>query len=166
VYSSWIRAAQVYASRAGLTEDPRGGYLLSAARELMVEHPAMRPDLPDTAVPREEVTASDAALNSLCQFDLAYCVVVAALGTGLSSGYPSSAAFDEDRTRPLGQKIVADPVMRQRLLPDVSDADAAEALYVTYDRAIRESATNYGDRWWAMPPSVDAFVARHRRPSS
>lgn len=166
VYSSWIRAAQVYASREGLTEDPRGGYLLSAAREIMVEHPAMRPDLPDTAVPREEVTASDAALNSLCEFDLAYCIVVAALGTGRSSGYPSAAAFDEDRAKPVAQKIVADPEMRHRLLPDLNEAEVAVALESTYERAIRESANNYGNRWWAMPPSVDAFVAHHRRPSS
>ncbi len=163
VYSSWIRAAQVYASRAGLTEDPRGGYLLSAARELMVEHPAMRPDLPDgVAPPREKVTHSDAALNSLCQFDLVYCVVVAALGTGQSVGYPSSAAFDEDRAEPIAQKMVADAAMRQRLLPEATDTDVAAALEATYARAIRESANNYGGRWWAMPPSVDAFVAKHR----
>lgn len=104
IYSSWIRAAQVYASRAGLTEDPRGDYLLSAARELMVEHPAMRPDLTDTSVPPEEATPSDPALNSLCQFDLAYCIVVAALGTDRSAGYPSSAAFDEDRAKPVAQR--------------------------------------------------------------
>jgi hypothetical protein len=166
IYSSWIRAAQVYASRAGLTEDPRGDYLLSAARELMVEHPAMRPDLTDTAVPPEEATPSDPALNSLCEFDLAYCIVVAALGTDRSAGYPSSAAFDEDRAKPVAQKIVKDPEMRHRLLPDVDDPAVADALFRTYELAIRQSATSsYGTRWWAMPPSVDAFVGRHRRPA-
>ncbi|GFM20413.1 MULTISPECIES: helix-turn-helix domain-containing protein [Mycobacteriaceae] len=166
IYSSWIRAAQVYASRAGLTEDPRGDYLLSAARELMVEHPAMRPDLTDTAVPPEEATSSDPALNSLCEFDLAYCIVVAALGTDRGAGYPSSAAFDEDRAKPVAQKIVKDPEMRHRLLPDVDDPAVADALFRTYEQAIRQSATSsYGTRWWAMPPSVDAFVGRHRRPA-
>lgn len=164
IYSSWIRAAQVYASRAGLTADPRGDYLLSAARELMVEHPAMRPDLNDAAVPPGEAAPLDPALNSLCEFDLAYCIVVAALGTDRSSGYPSSAAFDEDRAKPVAQKIVADPEMRHRLLPEVDDPAVADALFRTYDLAIRQSASSYGTRWWAMPPSVDAFVGRHRPP--
>jgi hypothetical protein len=87
---------------------------------------------------------------------------VAALGTGQSVGYPSSAAFDEDRAEPITQKMVADAAMRQRLLPEATDTDVAAALEATYARAIRESANNYGGRWWAMPPSVDAFVAKHR----
>lgn len=170
VYSSWIRAAQVYASRAGLTADPRGDYLLSAARELMMEHPAMRPDLTDTAVPPGEAAPSDPALNSLCEFDLAYCIVVTALGTDRSSGYPSSAAFDEDRAKLVAQKIVADPEMRHRLLPNVDDPAVADAL-PHLRTAIRQSASSYGTRWWAMPPawtrSSAAIVRRrsnHQRP--
>lgn len=161
VYSSWIRAAQVYASRAGLTDYRRGGNLLSAARELMVEHPAMRPDLSDEAIPHE-VSRSDSALNSLCQFDFAYCLVVAALGTGHSDGYPSSAAFDEDRVTPITHLLVSDRSMRRRLLPGVTDADISAAVKATYEVAIRESANNYGGRWWAMPHSVDAFVENSR----
>jgi len=161
VYSSWIRAAQVYASRAGLTTDPRGGYLLSAARELMVEHPAMRPDLPDGDVTSDDVNQDDAALNSLCQFDIAYCFVVTAMGTGRSAAYPSSAAFDEDRAKPMAQKIVADTGLRRRLFPAIDDSKIAAAIVSTYERAIRESANNYGGRWWDMPPSVYAFVNSH-----
>lgn len=161
VYSSWIRAAQVYASRAGLTDDRRGGNLLSAARELMVEHPAMRPDLPDGAIP-QEVTHSDSALNSLCQFDFTYCLVVRILGTGRSTGYPSSAAFDEDRVTPITRLLVSDRSMRHRLLPDATDAEIGAAVEATYEVAIRESANTYGGRWSSMPASVDAFVANHR----
>lgn len=161
VYSSWIRAAQVYASRAGLTDDRRSGNLLSAAREIMTQHPAMRPDLPARAMP-EEVTSSDAALNSLCQFDFAYCLVVAILGTGRSNGYPSAAAFDEDRVTPIAHLLVSDGSMRQRLLPDVADADIAAALEGNYAITVRESANNYGGWWGGMPPSVDAFVSNNR----
>jgi hypothetical protein len=131
----------------------------------------MRPDLTDTAVPSGEAAPSDPALNSLCEFDLAYCIVVAALGTDRSSGYPSSAAFDEDRAKPVAQKIVADPEMRHRLLPDVDDPAVADALFRTYELAIRQSASSYGTRWWAMPPawtrSSAAIVGRrsnHQRP--
>lgn len=57
--------------------------------------------------------------------------------------------------------------MRDRLLPDVDDPAVADALFRTYELAIRQSATSsYGTRWWAMPPSVDAFVGRLRRPPS
>jgi hypothetical protein len=161
VYSSGIRAAQVYASRAGMIDDDKPGYLLSAARELMIRHPAMRPDLPDRAVPSEEVNGSDAALNSLCQFDLTYCMIVVAMGTGHSSASPSSAAFDENRAKPIAQKIVADAAVRQRLFPNVSDAEIAAAITSTYDVAIHRSANNYGSRWWTMPPIVEAFVTEH-----
>jgi hypothetical protein len=92
VYSSWIRNAQVYATRERTYTAPdefgrtRGGFIISAARELMVEHPAMRPDLTDAQLPAEEITRDDAALNTLCEFDIAYCFIVAAMGTGRRIG--------------------------------------------------------------------------------
>ena len=165
MWSSWIRHGQVLASRASLTDDPRGGFIISAARELMVEHPPMRPDLADTQIPAEDITGSDVGLNSLCEFDIAYCFVVAAMGTQHGSGYPSSAAFDEDRAKAMSQRIVADPEVRARLFPDVDDATIADAIYVVYDAAIRESATNFGARWWDMPPTVAKWVTGHRPPS-
>lgn len=67
------------------------------------------------------------------EFDLAYCIVVAALGTDRSSGYPSSVAFDEDRAKPVAQKIANGPEMRHRLLPAVDDPAVADALYRTYE---------------------------------
>ncbi|AEV73437.1 MULTISPECIES: helix-turn-helix domain-containing protein [Mycolicibacterium] len=164
VWSSWIRHGQTLASRANLTEDPRGGFIISAARELMVEHPAMRPDLADTQVPAEEITGSDVALNSLCEFDIAYCFVVAAMGTGHGSGYPSSAAFDEERAKPMAQLIVANPEVRTHLFPDADDTAIAEAIFRMYEIAIQQSAINYGGRWWDMPPSVRLWVEHHRPP--
>jgi hypothetical protein len=166
-YSSWIRNAQVFATRADLGVDPeqpgrnRGGFILSGARELMVEHPAMRPDLTDAQVPAEEIEAGDAALNSLCEFDIAYCFIVAAMGTGRASAYPSSAAFDEDRAKPMAERIVANDDVRHRLFPGVDDATIARAIREMYEIAIRESANNYGGRWWDMPPRVREWVTQH-----
>jgi hypothetical protein len=167
VYSSWIRNAQVYATRANLNADPdepgrtRGGFIISAARELMVEHPVMRPDLTDTQVPAEEITGDDLALNSLCEFDIAYCFVVAAMGTGRGSGYPSSAAFDEDRANPIAQRIVTDPNVRRQLFPGVDDGAIAIAIEEIYEIAVNESARNYGGRWWDMPPSISEWVTQN-----
>ncbi|MGE2721733.1 AlbA family DNA-binding domain-containing protein [Mycolicibacterium celeriflavum] len=170
VYSSWIRNATVFVARANLHEEPgqprktRAGFLLSAARDLMAEHPAMRPDLTDDQVPTE-ITNHDIALNSLCEFDIAYCFVVAALGTDHGSAYPSSAAFDEDRAKPMAQRIVASADLRQRLFPSVPDSRIAEAIADIYEIAIRESASQYGGRWWGMPPSVDAWVNENHPPA-
>jgi hypothetical protein len=164
IFSSWIRHGQVLASRNNLTEDPRGGFIISAARELMVEHPAMHPDLTDARVPADAITHDDIALNYLCEFDIAYCFIVAAMGTGHGSAYPSSAAFDEDRAKPMAQRIVADSAIRASLFPDTDDATIADAIYRMYEIAIRESATNYGGRWWDMPPTVAEWVGQNRPP--
>jgi len=171
MYSSWIRSATVSVARANLDLDPddpsqqsRAGFILSAARDLMVEHAAMRPDLADSQVPVDEITGSDAALNSLCEFDIAYCIVVAAMGTDHGSAYPSSVAFDEDRAKPMAQRLVADASIRQRLLPGVGNPEIAEAIADMYEIAIRESANNSGGRWWAMPPSVDQWVNQNLPP--
>lgn len=170
IYSSWIRNATVFVSRENLDADPdnptrtRAGFILSAARDLMVEHPAMRPDLADSQVPADDITNNDIALNSLCEFDIAYCIIVAAMGTGHGSAYPSSAAFDEDRAKPMAQRLVADASIRQRMLPGVPDLEIAVAIRDMYELAVGESARNHDGRWWAMPPSVDLWVNQNLPP--
>lgn len=168
IYSSWIRNATVFVSRENLDVDPdnqtgktRAGFILSAARDLMVEHAPMRPDLADSQVPTDEITHDDIALNSLCEFDIAYCIIVAALGTDHGSAYPSSAAFDEDRAKPMTDRLVADASIRQRMLPGVADPQIAVAVNDMYELAIGESARNYDGRWWRMPPSVDLWVKQN-----
>jgi hypothetical protein len=163
VYASWIRHALVEASRAGLTKDDRGGFLISAARELLANHPMMRPDIGDDEIPPQDaVTNRDVLLNTLCQFDFAYCLIVAAEGTGRGGFYPSSAAFDENRVQPLVLKIVDEnPDVRRRLFPQSDDQRVSDALAFVYHRTIRQSATNPGGRWWSTPSAVTAFDAKH-----
>jgi hypothetical protein len=109
------------------------------------------------------MTAAGVLLNSLCRFDIAYCFIVAAEGIAHGSGYPSSAAFDEDRAKPIAQKIVADSEVRRRLFPSSDDAHVADALADVYQTAITESATNYGGRWWALPASIQQFIDSNRQ---
>jgi Putative DNA-binding domain len=165
IYASWIPHAQVEASRAGLTRDDRGGlggYLISAARELIVHHPALRPDIGDDEIrPAEELAPDDELLNSLCRFDIVYCFIVAAEGVGRGGYYPSSAAFNEDRAQWIALKIVDDQAVRRRLFPNSDDARVADALANVYETTIRESQTNYGGRWWSAPPRVRAFIEEH-----
>ena len=128
----------------------------------MVDHPTMRPDLTDDEVPAEELAVHDIALNSLCQFDIAYCFIVAAMGKDHGSAYPSSAAFDADRADPMAQRLVANQGVRRRMFPGVSDSVIAQAMDEMYEIAIRESANNYGGRWWSPPPTVDLWVRENR----
>jgi hypothetical protein len=74
--------------------------------------------------------------------------------------------LDEDRAKPLAQRIVADASARQRIFPSIPDAEVAKAIADMYAIAIRESASNYGAPWWSMPPSVDAWVNQTSHPST
>lgn len=157
VYSSWIRHGQVMASRANLIPEDRGGFLISAARELLVEHPAMRPDVDNDEIPpANELAPDDRLLNSLAQFDIAYCVVVAAEGRDRGGYYPSSAALNDHRAAPITERIATDPDVRRALFPDSDDTVIAKALADVYHHTERES-TRYG-RWWDVPAAVTSFV--------
>ena len=84
-------------------------------------------------------------------------LVVTACGTGRGCFYPSSAAFDENRVKHLVLKIVAeDPVVRRRPFPNSDDGRVRNALAFAYERTVKQSATNPGDRWWSTPSSVKA----------
>lgn len=161
IYSSWIRHGQVDASRANLIPDNRGGYLISAARELLVEHPAMRPDVGDAEIPAaDELAPDDVLLNSLSQFDIAYCLVVAAEGRHNGGYYPSSAALKDYRAAPIAKRIATQPDVRRELLPDLDDSAIAEALADVYSLTQHE-ASNYR-MWWDMPQPVIQFVQQHK----
>jgi hypothetical protein len=160
IYSSWIRHGQVEASRSHLIPDDRGGFLISAARELLVEHPAMRPDVKDDEIPAsEDLAGDDILLNSICQFDIAYCFVVAAEGQHRAGYYPSSAALKDYRSAPMAQRIAAKADVRAGLFPDSDDVGIARALADVYESASNESAKYM--MWWDMPYAARQFVEQH-----
>jgi len=163
VHSSWIRHGHVEAARASLTGDAaQGGYLISVARELMVAQPSMRPDVHESLVATaSNPAADDTLLNSLCQFDILYCLLVAAEGqTSVRSFYPSTAAFDESRADPALVKIAGDNTVRTTLFPNSNDGEIAGAIYKVVRLAMQE-AFNFGGRWWGPPPSVQAFLIQN-----
>lgn len=159
-YSSWIRHAQVQASRANLIPNNRGGFLISAARELLLEHPAMRPEVGDDEIPSfDELAPDDVLINSLAQFDLAYCFVVAAEGRDHGGYYPSSAALKDHRAAPIAVRIASQPEVRRNLFPSSTDSQVAAAMADVY-RAAEQEAANYR-QWWDMPKAVVNFVQQH-----
>jgi hypothetical protein len=164
IYTSWIRHGQVEASRAHLfPADDRGSLMIPPARLLMVEHPVMRPDVPDTVSTNAEVILeSDTILNSLCQFDILYCIIVAADETHDGDAYPASSAFKQDRTYPILTRLIEDEEMRHELFPGRSDFQVAAALNEAIRTAKRQSLEFNNGWWWSDHPNVRSFINEHQ----
>ncbi|MFV8165305.1 hypothetical protein ACNQVK_24970 [Mycobacterium sp. 134] len=165
IHSSWIRHGHVEAARAGLTrtDDGDGGYLIAASRELQTTEPTMHPDIPESMLARSGAP-EDVLLNSLCQFDILYCLLVVVDGpTSVKSMYPSSAAFDEARADPALVRISGDKAVRSAVFPNADDPTIAAAIHDVVRRTMQESFS-FGGRWWGPPPSVQAFLAANGQP--
>lgn len=161
VYSSWIRHGQVEASRADLFPKGKGGLMISAARVLMSEKPAMRPDVPDSAVPDPSDLAHDDALfNALCQFDILYCLIVAAEGRHHGSGYPGASAMNQDRADPAFEVVASDMDARATMFPTSDERKIAEAMTQVFTSAERQSF-GFGGHWWSLPQGAQRFVSNH-----
>lgn len=158
VYSSWIRHGQVEASRANLFPEGRGGLMISAARVLMSEQPAMRPDVPDNAVPDSSgLEHDDLLLNSLCQFDILYCLIVSAEGQHHGDGYPAASALNQSRADPAFEVVATDTDARAAMFPTANGRRIAEAMVQVFTGAKRESF-GFGGHWWSLTQSAQRFV--------
>jgi hypothetical protein len=161
VYASWLRHGQVQGSRAKLFPPDKSGLLVSAARAIVANHPGMRPDVLDDAVPpMEQLDDSDELLNSLCQFDLAYCLTVTAEGRGETRAYPACAAFHQIRANPTYVTVATDNGARKELFTESDDAQIAAAIVEVHEAASTES-WNYGGFWSDLPLPALQFVRDH-----
>ncbi|WP_299928933.1 ATP-binding protein [uncultured Nocardioides sp.] len=172
VWTSWFRHALTMASRANLLNGPqgqdRGGQAISLARALVSGAPHLRPDYPaGTDLPREEeLTHDDWLLNSLCEFDLWWCILAVAARKGDDSMsaafYPSCSAFHQWRSHPTLRHIATESHVRAVAFPDASDQVIANSMVTVLDVAIRQSHL-YGG-WWdgiGADAEVAAFVRQH-----
>ena len=162
VYSSWLRHGQVQGSRNKVFPEGNGGLLISMARDLMATHSALRPDVPDeTVAPAENLDREDVLLNSLCQFDLAYCLITAAEGEGQAKGYPTFAAFHQTRSDSLLELIARDPGARAGLFPESPDGVIGQSMMDVVSMAAKESWNfgNFGTFWSGLPPAAERFVS-------
>lgn len=160
-YSSWIRAGQVDASRAGLFADTHAGMMISLARDLMQDHPAFRPDVSEPAVATDgHIPGNDVLLNSLCRFDLLYALVVTAEGRDHGGAYPASIAFLQRRADPLATLIATDESVRRETFPQSDDKAIAAAVREVYEVACRESLSSRAG-WRGAPDAVADFIRRN-----
>lgn len=161
IYSSWIRHGQVDASRANLFPKDKGGMMISAARVLLSEQPAMRPDVPDSAVPDPgDLAHDDVLFNSLCQCDVLYCLIVAAEGQHRGSAYPSASAMNQERANPAFEVVAGDVDARAAMFPTSDERKIAEAMTQVFTSAERESF-GFGGHWWSLPQGAQRFVSNH-----
>lgn len=157
-YSSWIRAGQVDASRSNLLDDSHRGMMISLARDLMQSEVAFRPDVPEVKAPENgQVPENDVLLNSLCQFDLLYALVITAEGKDHGGAYPASSAFLQRRADPMAVTIATDEQTRRTLFPASSDQAVAAAIEEVYEFARRESLMR-SSSWWGPPDAATRFI--------
>lgn len=161
-YKTWLRHGQVQGTRVGLLPDDRPGLLVSFAKKLAVELPELRPDIPGELPTSDEGQGPDPLLDSMCQFDVAYCLVVLAETTDGSECFPTFASFYRRRVEPLLDELVRDPEMRKRLLPESSDSVIADALQRLLTFARNQSRLT--GEWWSSfgLDQVKRFIHNHK----
>lgn len=159
-FPSWIREGQVDASNAQLFPQDKGGLMISTARLLIAQHPGMRPDLSEVDPP-DTLNQDDSLLNSLCRFDVLYCIIVELQREqSQATGYPACSAFNQSRINPTLSQLVASDDVRRELAPDVDDSKWAAAIRRVVDRARGESFA-YGGDWIGFPTEVYDFIESH-----
>ena len=163
VYASWLRECQVAASRADLFREEESGLVVSRTLEEVLGHPVLRPDVVADEPGSGEASVEDRVLDSLCRFDLLYCLCVYAAGRGSGGAYPACVAFRGARVdRVLAELLGRDGSARRRLLPGTDDATLAAALERLWDD-MRCEAARRGHPWAADRAGwVAHFVASAR----
>lgn len=168
VYASWLRHGAVQASRAGLLQGEdgknRGGQLISLSRALVAERPALRPDhSADVTLPEAStLSPSDWLLNSLCQWDLWWCLLAAAdTPEARRNGgvfYPSCAALHQHRSQPTLDRIANDAAVRRSAFGDeAADSEIARAMVEVVGVAVQQSH-QYGGWWGGLRDSADVLA--------
>lgn len=160
-YISWLRHAGVMAARAGLLVSTdgkqRGGLILSLAREFGISNRVLAAgfgELPALEL-GEAPRAQDPLLDALCQFDLAWCLVVATVDTPEPAPfYPSCAALHEWRAEPVMTAIAETQEIRGALFEDTPDEIIGRAFLDVVGMAQSESRF-FGGYW----PGLDVSPA-------
>lgn len=170
-YMTWFRHGLVHASRAELLSGGQreGALILVMARDFAARHPAFRDDLSELAELGEgELPSADSMLDSLCRFDIRWCIVAAAAHPDEREGrvfYPSCSALKQARAQPALTQLAIDADVRRALLPKDElglDTHFADAMKSVLRIAVMQS--HHNGAWW---PGVDAddrvgaFIEKH-----
>lgn len=147
------------ASRGDLFGEDTPGMMISVARQLMSGRPNLRPNVPNCAVPEPtDVATDEVLLNSLCQFDILYCLVVDADGQHSQEGYPVSAAMYQERADPAFGLVSKTTDARSALFPTVNHSRLVKIIKDVFVNAKQESLT-FGGHWWSLPRKAERFIS-------
>lgn len=169
-YSSWIRHGQVAGSRSESFdgEHYQNAMLISAAKAFSAEHPWARPDLEESEMfPVDELRDEDEILNSLCQFDAIYCLLVEAKVEGQAGAYPSFSVFHQYRAVPVFTLLTQSHEIREAVFTtSMSDNDLAEVMSNVLIGA-KKQAMQFGNWDWGNPPAeIASFIETNRSAQS
>jgi hypothetical protein len=153
VLRGWLTHAMVMATRAGLLQIRQGDQqvllsLLSLARETVRRLDCLHPDME---------ADDERILTGLTQFDFLACLVTLAQPGG-GSPYPDFARYRSQRTQPVAERLIGDPVMREVIFPG-DDQHLAIALH-ELDSGAQRAGFRY-DGWEGYGPRAREFVKQH-----
>ena len=153
-WQSWLRHAQVNASRANALDAKTG--VLATANNDVRRIECLRPDVAEE---------DERVLTSLCQFDVLAAVSVAAARRRIDSStyYTNFAIYWPRRTLPAIRRLISDETVRNALAPELSDASLAVVLSVVLTTASREG--NMLGGWHGTEDEVLSEFLRHSLPA-
>ena len=149
---------QVAASSAKLFPKENDGMMISAAHVMMGEQPSMRPDVPDSVLQDPgDLTTIDMLLNSLCQFDILYCLIVETEGKQDGGVYPAAVDLNQERADPAFDVVATDSSARAAMFPNSDNREIAAAMRRVFEYAEHE-ALRFRWGWRALPPDAQRFI--------
>lgn len=162
IYPSWIRHAQVTGSNNNRFDTQNEPFLLiSRARQLATDHPQLRPDILDAALPEHnELKPADPLLNSLCQFDFLYALITTVEGQHASSAYPTVYMLNQARIDPILHTVSTDEHARKKLFPTANNQTIAKKLKELHNHCYQHSWGS-GGNWHQLPPSAETFITEN-----
>lgn len=151
-YVSWLRHGLTEAGRAGMLHGPtqnslQPAALIHAARAVTHRLSALRLDYPDDSAygSTEQPANDDMLLDSICQFDAAYCVIAHADKPNGSQFYPSFCGLYARRAEPMLIRLLDDASVYENLLPSFSEEQRTQAV-AEVSRAARQEGWQINNR--------------------
>jgi hypothetical protein len=146
----WMRYTVTMASRGELKDMFQGKSLIGPMSEFVQARPQFY-GLFDANL--------DVVVNSLCRFDFLACVVTVAATEDVDNCYPNFGGYYSYRTLPIIHRLLADPKLRNGLLPDVDDELLAEVLDAIGEMTPRWFFEVVG--WEGYDDQVRDFISAH-----
>lgn len=162
-YASWVRECQVEASNSNMYPKNGSGMMISVCLDEIKNHKLLRPDCIGIETVDQWEKVNDYVLDSLCSFDILYCLCVYVAGDGRAGAYPACIYYQQKRVSLVLERLFAkDDSMRRELLPNASDQEIATG----YAELRKIMSTEGGGRGWHflydLSVNIERFMNENR----